>query len=317
MKPNQSSDDSDLSLLALFQFLWEQKFWLVSIPFTVTVIAAAWTLTIPDTYRSDTLLAPTEEAQGAGLKNMVGQFGGLASIAGINLDSDNADNVTVAIAILKSRLFAKNVIAKYDLAVPLVAATGWDRESNTLIIDEQQYDPLTNEWVRKNEPLRPSVPSDQELYERYVEILQIERDQVNGLITVSVEFFSPVLSKNWLEAMIFEINEEMRNREMLSSQQNIEYLQSKVEELDNIEMVKIFYQLIEQETKDLMLAEVTKDYVFRTLDPPVVAIKKYAPSRSLICLVVAFLSGFLILLGYIAAFLLFPHLGTDKAQRRG
>ena len=312
MTTQQAQPMVDLTLFTLFRFLWSKKYWVAGIPFVMTFFTALWTLTIPETYQSDTLLAPTEEAQGAGLSEMVGQLGGIASLAGLSVGNDSTDNVTVAIAILNSRQFAKKFIEKYELAVPLVAGTGWNSETGELIIDSDIYDVEQQEWVRAAKPNRPTVPIQQELYERLSELLMINRDSVTGLVTISLEFFSPRLAQHWLSLIVYEINEEMRQREISSAQGNIDYLQSKVEDLDNIEMVKVFYQLIEQETKDLMLAEVTSDFVFTVIDPPVVAVDKFAPQRGLICIIVAAVSGFVVLLGFIFAFLIIPSVGIGS-----
>ncbi len=60
-------------------------------------------------------------------------------------------------------------------------------------------------------------------------------------------------------------------------------------------MQSVFYQLIEEQTKTLMLAEVSDEYVFKTLSPARVEEQKSKPKR--IVVVLGFiLGGFLSLL---------------------
>jgi uncharacterized protein involved in exopolysaccharide biosynthesis len=55
----------------------------------------------------------------------------------------------------------------------------------------------------------------------------------------------------------------------------------------------VFYQLIEEQTKTLMLAEVSGEYVFKTISEAKVAEEKSKPKRALISILGAFLGGML------------------------
>lgn len=300
---NQISEERDYSLSALFRYLWHFIIPLSAIPLICTLIAVVWTLSIANTYLSDAILSPTEEAQGGGLQNITGQLGGLASLAGISVGDDSSDNVTVAIAIMQSRKFSKMFTEKYQLAVPLLAATEWDQETGELTIDEDIYNTESNAWVRTPKHGRPAEPTALELYELYRELISIERDSSTGLVHVSLEYYSPELAQKWLEAMIMEINNEMREREISFARKNIEYLTKQLENIDSIEMKNVFYQLIEEQTQKLMLAEVRTEFVFTVIDPPVVPELKHAPRRGLICILVLFITGFLTTSFFIVRFL--------------
>ena len=58
-------------------------------------------------------------------------------------------------------------------------------------------------------------------------------------------------------------------------------------------MQNVFYQLIEEQTKTLMLAEVKDEYAFKVIDPPVVPEEKVGPKRALICILSILLGGML------------------------
>lgn len=302
----RTNPQSEQSILALFVYIWQRKILVCAVPMGFGILTALWTLTQSNTYLSDTLLSPTEEAQGQGLSGLAGQIGGLASLTGLALPKEGVDNVTVAIAILRSRLFIKNFVEKYGLAAPLMAAEGWDRETGEVEYDLDIYNPKTGEWLREPRNGRPSEPTALKLYEQFMDILLIETDVNTGLVNISVEFYSPVLAREWLGALVKEVNEQMRELEMARAQKNVEFLTAQAEKTQNIDMRTIFFQLIEEQTKTLMLAEVREDFVFTTIDPPVVAELKHAPRRALICLFVVFITGFLTVLFYTIKFLLVP-----------
>jgi len=58
-----------------------------------------------------------------------------------------------------------------------------------------------------------------------------------------------------------------------------------------VDMQKAFYQLIEQQTKTAMLADVRDDYVFSVIDRAVVPQERSEPKRSLILMLGVVLGG--------------------------
>ena len=308
-KHNMSSSAQqqlDYSIYNLFKYLWQKKVWLIAIPFVISVITAFWTLSIANTYRSETVLSPTEEAVGGGIGNAAGQLGGLASLAGISVGGESTDQVTVALEIMRSRQFLADFVRNLNIKPQLFAATEWDRDTNTLVLNENMYDKATNTWLRVPEHGRPAEPTDLEVHEKFLQMLEIDKDGRSGLVTIALEFYSPVLAKEWLHALVAQVNREMRIRELESTKQNIEYLENQLQKIRDIEMRSVFFQLIQEQTKMLMLAEVRTDFVFSTIDPAFVPELKNAPRRALICIFAGFLSGFLTLSFFIISFLVVP-----------
>ena len=48
--------------------------------------------------------------------------------------------------------------------------------------------------------------------------------------------------------------------------------------------------------KTLMLANIEKDYLFSTIDPPFIPLMKSSPSRALICILITLLGGLISIL---------------------
>ena len=67
-------------------------------------------------------------------------------------------------------------------------------------------------------------------------------------------------------------------------------------------METVFYQLIEEQTKNMMLTMVKKEYVFKTIDPAQVPDTKARPKRALIVVLGTMLGGvlslFIVLIRY-------------------
>ncbi len=283
--------DDEIDLRELFARLWAQKWLILTSGFLATVIAIVIALWLPNVYRAEALLAPAAENSGGGLSALASQFGGLASLAGINLPKGDINKTTVAIELMKSRKFLTDFIRHHHLEVPIMAAKGWDRTTDQLVIDPDIYDASTKRWVREvNPPFRPE-PSDWELYEAFRELLTVSEDKKTGLIKVAVEFYSPKMAKQWVDWLVAEINTYMKQRDVADAEKKIKFLEVQIAKTSIAEMQKIFYNLIEQQTKVMMLANVQDEYVFKTLDPAVEPLEKAKPKRALIVILAALLGG--------------------------
>jgi len=91
--------------------------------------------------------------------------------------------------------------------------------------------------------------------------------------------------------MVSEIDDYAREKDKRKAQDSIEYLEAKLRETKLVEVEKVLYQMIESQTKTLMLAEVNDDYAFRVIDPPVVPELKSKPKRSLIVVLATLVGG--------------------------
>ncbi|HEA3090962.1 TPA: lipopolysaccharide biosynthesis protein [Aeromonas salmonicida] len=284
----------EIDLRELFAALWHGKWWIVASTLVGAVIAVMVAISLPNIYRSEALLAPSAEQQGGGLAAMAAQFGGLASLAGVNLSGGGGpDKTAIAVEIGKSRQFLSHFIRQHQLEVSLMAAIRVDKATDELVIDEEIYDVAGKKWVREVPPGRSVEPTDWELVKAFRELTSINQDAKSGLVTVAVEFYSPELAKQWVDWLVADLNEAMKLRDQTDATRNITYLKAQLEKTPVADMQKVFYQLIEDQTKTLMLTEVNQEYVFKTLDPAVVAEEKAKPKRALIAVLGTLLGGML------------------------
>ncbi len=225
---------------------------------------------------------------------MAAQFGGLASLAGVNLSGGGGpDKTAIAVEIGKSRQFLSHFIRQHQLEVPLMAVAKADKATGELVIDEDVYDVASKKWVREIPPGKSVEPTDWELVKAFRGIASISHDAKSGLVTVSVEYYSPESAKQWVDWLVTDLNEAMKLRDQADATRNIAYLKAQLEKTPVADMQKVFYQLIEDQTKTLMLTEVNQEYVFKTLDPAVVAEEKAKPKRALIAVLGTLLGGML------------------------
>ena len=88
----------------------------------------------------------------------------------------------------------------------------------------------------------------------------------------------------------------MRSQDQKEAQASINYLNKQLENIEVSNMETVFYQLIEEQTKSMMLTQVKAEYVLKTIDPAQVPEQKSGPKRALIVVLVTMLGGILSIL---------------------
>lgn len=305
--------DDEIDLLELWNAVWQGKWIIIGVTAVFAVASVFYALSLPNIYQSKALLAPSEDAQGGGMSRMAGQLGGLASLAGFSMGGAAGDDkVVVAMAVLKSRKFIAEFVEKYDILPELMAVEEWKRGTNELVFDSELYNPKKEKWVREVDPPKAPEPSAWEAYEAFIEILTVSQDNETGFVTVAVEHQSPLVAQRWVSLLVDNVNYVMKEKDVAEARRSVEFLQNQLSEVALADMRTVFYQLIEEQTKTIMLAEVRDEYVFSTLDPAVVPEEKVRPKRALICILGTMLGG---MVGVLLVFILhFVHGGKLSQQ---
>jgi uncharacterized protein involved in exopolysaccharide biosynthesis len=280
LQDTQNQDD-EIDLAELWRAIWAGKFTIIIISMIFAVASVFFALSKPDIYKASAILAPASNEGSAG--GLSGQLGGLASMAGISLGGGGGvDKTALAIEIIKSRSFVETFITKHNLVVPLMASMKWDRASDTLIINEELYDSVNNKWLREVKAPKTPEPSSWEAYQAFSSLVTISQDKASSIVNIDIEFYSPELAKQWLTWLVQDINEYMREQDQVEAQASIDYLTTQLVDIKVTTMETVFYQLIEEQTKSMMLTMVKKEYVLKTIDPAQVADTKAKPKRALI-----------------------------------
>ncbi|BEU02746.1 LPS biosynthesis protein [Agarivorans sp. OAG1] len=289
----QAAED-EIDIRELFAVIWRGKWLIVACTLVFAIGAVIFAINQPNIYRANALLAASDQESNK-LSGMASQFGSLASFAGINIGGrTGTDQTTLAIEVLKSRQFFKDFLDKYQIKNDLMAAKGWNPVSGELSYDPEVYDAQTNNWTREVKAPNPVEPSMQESHGVFIrEVLSITTDKETGLITIAAEHISPVVAQQWVSWLIKDINQVMQQRAQHETKANIIYLKEQLDKTSVAQMQTVFYQLIEEQTKTLMLAEANDDFVFKVVDPAVIAEKKVKPKRALICVLGTLLGGML------------------------
>jgi len=285
--------DDEIDFAELWHAIWAGKWLIIAITAVFSLASIIYALSLPNIYKSEALLAPATEKQ-AGMSGLASKFGGLASLAGVNLGSGGGiDQTVLALEIMKSRLFIDNFINNNNLLVPLMATKGWIRDGNKLIYNAEIYDVEKNEWVSDVKKNRWSGPSSQKAFRVFSGLFNVTQDQTSSMITLSVEHYSPLIAKQWVDLLIKAINTEMKQKDLTEAENSITYLNNQLELTRVSGLQDVLYQLIEEQTQTIMFANVREQYALKVIDPAVIPELKSGPKRSLICVLGVFIGGML------------------------
>jgi uncharacterized protein involved in exopolysaccharide biosynthesis len=284
--------DDEIDLRELFAVLWAGRIKIIAITAIFAFASVIYALSLPNQYKATVLLAPSQ-ASSSGISGALGQLGGLASLAGVSIGGGESNEVQLAQEIMKSWGFVEGFIANNNLAVEVYAAKDWDKGSNKLQIDQDIFDTKTNTWLVEDDSGQQGPPNSWELYESFSERFAVSEDKKSGLISVSIEYYSPQIAKRWLDLFISAINKHMQDRQILKVGRNIEYLEAQIEKTEIAGMQEVFYTIIEEQLKNKMLAEASPDYVFTPVSPSMVPEENSYPKRVLICILGVLLGGML------------------------
>jgi len=289
----QQPQDDEIDLAELWHAIWAGKWLIIAITAVFAVAAVAYALSLPNIYKSEALLAPAAQEQG-GMSGLASQFGGIASLAGINLGGGGGiDKTALALEIMKSRVFVAKFTEQHQLLVPLMATKGWNRTTNELIYDVNIHDAAGGKWTRVVKAPFKAKPSAQEAYKEFQKVVSTSQDKISSMVTISVKHYSPEVAKQWVDWLIDAINLEMKTRDLSEAYKNIAYLEQQLGKTKLNELQNVLYQIIEEQTKTIMFAEVRDQYAFSTIDPALVPELKDGPKRALICVLGVLLGGML------------------------
>lgn len=241
-------------------------------------LGVIYSISLPNVYQSSSLLSPAEDSSRSSFGGLSGSLGGLASIAGVSMNAGDT-RTQKGIKILQSYKFFRLFAEDPNVLPILLAAYGWDPVNNKFLFNEDNFDPETSTWKDG------FVPSYQLAFKAFNELFFVSQDEKTGFINIYIKSFSPILSKEWLERIIFLINEEVRKDEVNQAKRSIEYLNIQISKTSYTEIKEALSDLIQSQIKIVMLAESSQEFIFDVIDPPFIPEFKKEPFRALIVLI--------------------------------
>lgn len=253
--------DDEISLLEIWRILRRYKTTIFAAALLGLVIPGIVAIFMTPVFRAETVIAPVPEGDERNrFAAPLGELGGLAALAGVNIQRGSRKNE--AIALLKSRLLTEQFIKDEKLRPVLFGEEDWADD-----------DPR---WQNAGSA---DVPTLAEAWERFDEkIRHVYEDRKTGLVVVAIEWRDPQLAAHWANELVRRVNALLRGRATRESEKAIAYLQSQLAQTSAVELQQALHRLVESEMKEMILANINEDYAFRVIDPAVAPEKPFKPA---------------------------------------
>ncbi len=279
--------DDEIDLLELIKVLWDEKTKIINITAAAALISVIYAFSQPNIYHAEALVAPNGDTGGGGMSKLPGQFGLVASLAGVSLPDNGVNKSELGLEVIKSRKFVREFVERHKITPQLMAVDYWDPDTRKLVLDADIYDEKSKKWLDKDQ-----APSNEEVYRTYDNILILEKDSISEFVRIGFKHKSPDIAAEWTGLVVQDLNDALRRQDINEAESSITYLRQQAASTPIADLRNLFYELIQSQTETMMLANVRKEYVFKTIDPATVPEVKSEPKRALICVLGIFLGGF-------------------------
>ena len=134
-----SVEDDTIDLLELLTTLWRYKWLLILLPIFGIIGSYTAVQFLPVEFQSRVTFL---QISGSGGSTDLGNFGALASLAGVSLPEKSSDMLTDKIeVVLKSRGFAEQIVKEKEL-LPIIFSDIYDPETKTFDVADPELNPL-------------------------------------------------------------------------------------------------------------------------------------------------------------------------------
>ena len=291
MDSRVTSDTLDIEKL-LKIFLDYKKFIIIG-TFCTSLFCIIYSLLLTPIYKSSALLEPNPNVQSSsGMPSLAGP----AAVIGLDISSatgNGADIFTVATEVVLSKDFLERIIQEDALFLPeLMAVKSYDKSKNNIVFDESIYNSDKKEWVLGDAELHFSF---HEIYEKFIiDHIEVQRDQLSKLTTISIYHSSPYVAKRWLDMILLKINTIMRDKKLSETRKSVDFLNQQLNETNIKELRTAISNSIKKELNSFMYAQISSDYIFKVIDSPRVSTVQAKPNKKSI-VIIGTIIGFIFL----------------------
>ena len=127
----------------------------------------------------------------------------------------------------------------------------------------------------------------------YTKRLGINFNSKKEILTLSITHPDQDTSKKMLDAVIYEYNIYVKNRDMLKATRSIELLREEIAKTQSTEVKLVLSNYLFQDLRKLQLSEISDEYAFELIESPRVPERKSFPNRVLFLFVSFFIGLFL------------------------
>ena len=306
---NYTNEEGIINVSAVIASIRQRLLLIALATLAVSIATFGWMLSLPDQYRAEVHLISTNNDDQLSLGGVGGDLGGIASLAGFDSRLGGKSRLDrLSLDVIQTQSFAADFLSNQSELLPLlIAVQSWDAESSSLQFDDALYTAESG-WV--GEPVTETKQLERlwSAVYQFEKRLEVRESSATSMVTLAFEHESPVVAVDVLESLQLKINSQMRDSVIEDSKRNIEYLTVEANNTSVADLKAVFYRLIEEQTKTLMLASSSREFVFKKATPILMPVSPSGPPRLLITIIMGFMT---FLLGCLVAVIVGPRNAAD------
>ena len=101
------------------------------------------------------------------------------------------------------------------------------------------------------------------------EILTVSKDKTTGVTLLEIQWENAEKASNWANLLIKQLNDHLKKRDLANANKGLAYINKEIAKTNISELQLSLYGMIETYMQTIMLADITDEYAFTTIDPSV------------------------------------------------
>ena len=261
---------SELEINDVLRIVWARRLLVIGFCAVALVLALLYLRIANYQYTARLDVTPVESSGGSGLASQLGNLGGLAALAGINLPTaPGSGSFDLYIESLKSRAVADELATR-----PEVMHTIFSRE----------WDPTSQSW-RPPKGILSAVkrsllsilnargfewkPPDGGRLQEYLDNkLLVAQSSKKRMVTISFSHRDPAFASRFLAILHQTVDNRVRQRTLQRANESIAYLEQKLPTISNVEHQKAIAQALSDQEKLRMMASSTAPFAAEPFGEP-------------------------------------------------
>ena len=252
--------DNEIDIMIFIKLLFKRKLFLITFTSIFAFSSLVYSLSLPNIYTSKAILSPVNQEDS--LSSKLSSLSSLASLSGVRLPDTSSSKTQESIERIKSFDFFSKYFLPNVLLQDIMYADNWNPQNRTISYNKKYFDANSNSWP-------DGKPSVQQAYLKYMKALSIVESKDTPFITIYMKHNSPDIAKKWIDIVIYNINESMREDDRKNAENAINYLNNIGDSIKIQSLKEVRSSLLESQMQILMLAASNNAYVFKILEAPI------------------------------------------------
>tara|TARA_Y200000002_G_C22649003_1_gene650496 strand:+ start:554 stop:1453 length:900 start_codon:yes stop_codon:yes gene_type:complete len=270
MEVNNKSESYEI--FEIFLYIFSKKWLLIKLGFLFAISLSIIALLLPKEWESDAILVNVDS--GTSPSQSGSALGGIAQLAGINLNTSTASRLNMSLYTILSRDFFRHLVSFENVKRDLIAIKSFNEKLSKPIYDDDIYDLESKKWMEE-----PTFFKSYEAYRAAVSAAFLD-DKAGQFLVVRVKHRSPIFAKQLVDLIVQEVNELQRYNDIEEANASLAYLQDQLNQTEQLNIKTSISSLIENQIKTKMFANVRSHYVLKPIDNSYIPELRSSPQRT-------------------------------------